>query len=255
VTGLTSARQGVMLAGWLVLLCGSAVAAQTVGFTASLTGVRSTYPLEQVDGVYVFHGMDVSKGRVRASVTIPFVRLMSEPVSTLSGTTTLPAPSSSTGFADPVIRVDVRLIESRPRHGQFGLSVAAKPAIVDVATGRGSGRSDYAIGGTAFSTARRTSLMADVLYWEYGNPPDLDVRNALSFSFGAAHVLGSGRWSALASISGFTTGTGDIPAPISLNLGVLTLASGRQSLALNASIGLTDGSSDFAIGTSWRIVI
>lgn len=243
-----------MLAGWLVLLWGSAVAAQTVGFTASLTGVRGTYPLERVDGVYVFNGMDLSKGRVRASVTIPFVRLMSEPVSTLSGTTTLPAPSSSTGFADPVIRVDVRMLEIRPRHGQFGLSVAAKPAMVDAPTGRGSGRSDYAIGGTAFSTARRTSLMADVLYWKYGDPPDLDVQNALSFSVGAAQVLGRGRWSALASISGFTAGADDMPAPLSLNVGMLTLVSGRQSLAVSASIGLTEGSSDFAIGTSWRVV-
>jgi len=235
-----------------MLLWGSSAPAQTVGYTTSIAGVHGTYPLDRVDGMYVFNAVDLSIGRVRASIAVPFVRLTSEPI--LTDPTVATAPITSTGLADPLIRVDVRMAEIRAARGQFSLAVAAKPSMVDASTGRGTGRSDYAVGGSAFGVRRRTSFLADVLYWKYGDPPEFDFPNTVSFSVGAAQLLGRGRWSASASVSGFTTGIEGLPAPLLLNVGVLTLVRGRQSLGFTASIGLNEGASDFAFGTSWRVV-
>ena len=161
--------------------------------------------------------------------------------------------STSTGVADSTVRIDVRVWDNRPRAIQVGLTGAVKLPVVDATSGRGTGEADYGVGASAFKTMSRTSLMADVLFWKYGDPEGVDFANTSSCSAGVAQVVGGGRFSAMGSISGFSSGVGDLPPPVALNLSVLSLIGRRQSLAVTASIGLNDSTSDFSVGTSWRI--
>jgi hypothetical protein len=185
------------------------------------------------------------------AVTLPFVGTKTTPVSTDEATPA--AAVTNTGFGDPLLRLDVRLLHDPARGLQLGLAGAVKIPFVDASTGRGTGERDYGVGASAFSTLRRTSFMADVLFWKYGDPDDVDFTNTWSYSVGVAQILGTGRYSAVGSISGFSSGIGDQPPPVSLNVGVLSLVGRRQSLAVSASVGLNDSTSDFSIGASWRI--
>lgn len=225
--------------------------AQTVGFTGAFYGVRGTFPTERVNSVYVFTSGDATVGPVRVTATVPFVRVSTTADATA---TSIPAtPTTSTGVGDPLMRVDIRLVDDRRRRVQIGLAVALKVPIVDVATRRGTGETDYGLGGTVVTTMRRTSLMADVLYWTYGDPEASDFTDAWSYSVGAARVVGGGRSSVMASLGGFSSGVGGASPPVALTVGLLTLLQRGQSLALTASVGLTDSSSDVSVGASWRL--
>lgn len=236
--------------GSLATSIGPAVA-QTVGFTGALYGVRGTFPTERVNSVYVFTAGDATVGPVRVMATVPFVRVSTTPDATATSTSAM--STTSAGVGDPLVRVDVRFVDDRRRRVQVGLAGALKVPIVDAATGRGTGETDYGLGGTAVTTMRRTSLMADVLYWTYGDPEGSDFTDAWSYSVGAARVVGGGRSSVTASLGGFSSGVGGAPPPVALTVGLLTLVQRGQSLALTASVGLTDSSSDVSVGASWRL--
>jgi hypothetical protein len=223
-----------------------------VGYTGSLYVVRGTYPAERVESVYFFNGVDVSGGPIRAAVTLPLLRVETTPAAEVPGVTPA-APFTSAGIGDPLVRVDVNLLNDRARGLQVALAGAVKVPVVGADTGRGTGEADYGIGGSAFATLDRTSVMADVLFWKYGDPEGIDFQDTLSYSVGVARAVGSGRYSALASIGGFSSGLGGATPPLALNVGILALVGRRQSLAVTASIGLNESSSDFSIGTSWRI--
>jgi hypothetical protein len=225
--------------------------AQTVGYTGSLSFVGGTYPTASVDAAYIFNSVDVTGGPIRAAVTVPLMRVESTPTADLTGTAA--PPSTTTGFGDPLVRVDFTVTEDRARGYQFTVAGAAKLPMVDAETGRGTGEADYAFGGSAFAAIGRTSLMADVLFWKYGDPEGVDFEDTLSYSLGVARTIGTGRWSLFSSIGGFSSGFAGSPPPLALNVGLLTLVGGHQSLAITASVGLNDSSGDFSIGTSWRI--
>jgi len=235
------------------MLSACVASAQTVAYTGSMYASRGTYPTERVDSVYLFNTIDVAGGPVRLAVTVPWMRVEAASSGGAADSTELMLPTTSTGIGDPLVRFDLRVVDDRARAFQVGVATALKLPVVDASSGRGTGEVDYAVGATAFKIVRRSSLMADILFWKYGDPAGLDFSDAWSYSIGAAQVLGNGRWSALASISGFSAGIGELAPPLALNVGVITLVGGRQSLAVTASIGLNDGSNDFSVGTSWRV--
>jgi Putative MetA-pathway of phenol degradation len=247
-------RPLALLAGvcWLTLVVAPVASAQSVGYAASLYAVRGTYPTARVDSVYVFNEVDVSGGPVRVAVTVPFLKIETTPTTAnADGTDVL--VGTNTGIGDPLARLDFRVVNDRQRVLHVALVGAVKLPVVDVSSGRGTGEVDYAVGATAFRAVYRTSLMADVLFWKYGDPAGIDFTDTWSYSLGVAQVLGSGKWSAVASFGGFSTGVGGLPPPLALNLGVLTLVGRHQSVAVTASFGLNESSSDFSVGTSWRI--
>lgn len=247
---------------WLRVLAtavGAAVAAgawpvhaQELGYTASLHVARGTYPGERVTGVYIFNSVDVTHGRLRVSVSVPFIRQRI----TFTDLTMDPATSALrdtiSGFGDPLFRLDVTLLDDRTRGLQVALAGSVKPPLVDIGSGLGTGMTDVAAGGSVFKAAGSTSLFADVLFWKYGDPEGLDFQDTLSYSVGVGRLIGHGRWSALVSLAGFSHGIEGAAAPLQLNIAMLTLL-GRQSFAITAGVGLTDSSGDFSIGTSWRL--
>jgi hypothetical protein len=238
-----------------ILCCGTEVHGQDVGYTASLSVARAGYPTtERLTGIYLFNSVDIATGPLRASVSIPFIRQrvtssvpLTDPLTGIAAV----VDDTNTGFGDPLIRVDVRVFDGRGL--QVGVAGSVKPAIVNAADGLGTGAVDYGVGGSVFQVTGRTSLFLDLLYWNYGDPEGTVFQDSLSYSAGVGRILGSGRWSALLSLAGFSRGVDDSTPPLQLNMGLLALAGRRQSLAITAGVGLTDSAGDFSLGTSWRI--
>lgn len=222
-----------------------APAAQTLGYTVGVAGVGSSYPGERVESVYVFQTLDATGGPVRASITVPWFRLESTPDGGAS--------STLSGFGDPLLRADLRVLRSPSAGWQMSLAGAVKPPLVDGATGRGTGELDVAAGANAVKVLGATSLLADLLYWKYGDPEGVDFVDTLAYNVGVARRLGSGRFSVLSSLSGGTAAIGGLDPPVAVTVAVLSLVGRRQSVVVSATAGLTSGASDVAVGASWRV--
>jgi hypothetical protein len=249
-------RAGILAASFLGALIAPVPArGQDVGYTASLFVARSTYPTDRFTSIYLFNSVDLTAGPLRASVSVPFVRqrvvTFDAVVDPATGTLT-DLETTTTGLGDPLVRADLRVIDDRSRGLQVALAGSVKLPVVDVDGGLGTGVADYGIGGSVFKAAGRTSLYADVLFWKYGDPEGIDFEDSLSYNIGMGRVLGSGRWSGMVSLAGFSQGLGDSAPPVLLNVAALAVAGRGQSLAITASVGLND-ESGFSIGTSWRL--
>ena len=117
----------------------------------------------------------------------------------------------------------------------------------------GSAASMIVGGALATVLAQGRSAFADLVFWRYGDPTGMDYRNSLSYSAGVGRVIGGGRWSAMASLGGFSQGIAGGTGPVQLTLAMLALTGSRQSVAVTAGIGLNDASQGLSVGTSWRI--
>ncbi len=234
------------------------VRAQAVGYTLSVYGAHGTYPVTATTttSAYVFNSVDVTTGPVRTTFAVPFVhqRTLSTgaAIDPLTGGL-LDVESHATGFGDPLIRVDLRVLNDRPRGLQIGVAGSVKLPVVDAASGLGTGKADVGIGGSLFKAAGGTSVFADLLFWKYGDPEGVAFQDSLSYSVGVGRMIGRGRWSAMLALAGFSRGIDSGAAPLQLNASVLALASRHQSLALTAGVGLNDASGDFSLGASWRV--
>lgn len=242
-----------LLAGW-ALVAPPDAAAQAVGYTGSFYTVRGTYDGAETDGLYVFNAVDVSAGPVRVAFTIPWVQAETAATTVDASGAMTPLAYSSRGIGDPVVRGDLRVWRDRHATFQIGAAGAVKLPVADLTSGLGTGEMDVGAGATAFKAVNRTSLMADVMYWHYGDPAGIDFVDTWSYSIGVGQVIGQARrWSVMGSLSGFTTGLDEAPPPRSLTMTVLALSGRNQSIGMSASVGLNDSASDFSLGVSWRL--
>jgi hypothetical protein len=246
-----------LLTGWaLALICAAPAAAQDVGYTASFFVAHSGAPTVTYDSVYLFNSVDLTSGPLRFTLSVPWARqhlVSEEAVNPIDGSVIPAADTVTTGFGDPLARVDVRLVDDWSRALQIAVVGSVKLPVVDPEGGLGTGETDLGFGVSAYKGAGRTSLLIDAVYWKYGDPEGVDFEDALSYSVGVARMVGTGKWSAMASLSGFTSAFEGLSAPVQLNVGLLSLVGRSQSLAISAGFGLTDSAGDFSIGTSWRI--
>lgn len=245
-----------VLAAAVIAAAAPAQAQAQVGYTASVYVSRDSYPAESdpVTSLYVFNGFDVTAGRVRAAVSVPYVRttfrdLFVDPATGAAST----LEDTVSGFGDPLVRMDVRVFDDASRPLQVAVVGSIKVPVVDVDSRLGSGEMDVAAGGSLFTAMGSTSLFADLLFWKYGDPEGLDLEDTLSYSVGVGRLLGASRWSAMVSLAGFSKGLEGAAAPVQFNAALLRLISRRQSFAISAGFGLNDSSGGFSLGTSWRI--
>jgi hypothetical protein len=226
--------------------------AQAVGYTVSVNGARGAYPGQRVDSFYLFNSVDVAAGPFRLAATVPWMRTETT-ASEVPAVTDPALPSTATGFADPLVRIDLRVLDDPSRELQIGVAAGLKIPVVSASSGRGTGEADYAIGSNVFKAVHRTTFIADVLFWKYGDPEGVEFTDAWSYAVGAGQIFGHGRWSAIGSVAGFSAGVAGMPAPVTLNGGLMRLVGSDQSLGIAVSVGLNDGSNDLSIATTWRI--
>jgi len=238
----------------VALLLTPAAQAQEFGASLALSAANGTYDGGyRLSGVYLFAGLDAAAGPVRLWASVPFV-WSSSSVGTIDPVTGLPGEEqwTSTGFGDPLLRVDLRLVNDVSRGLQVAVAGSVKPALVDPSSGLGTGATDFALGGAVFKQVGRSSVFADVLYWKYGDPEGAVIEDAFSYSVGVGRILGTGRWSSMATLSGMSKGVDGGPAPMQVNLAALRLVGRGQSLAFSGSIGLRGPAGGYSVSTSWR---
>lgn len=234
-----------------VALVWATAASAQIGYMGSVYFVRIGESEEdRTDVTYLFNSFDIQTGRVRTSVSIPFLVQQSRWVDPEFGPFETPWQS---GFADPSVRVDVDVWRNWRRDQSLRASGSVKIPVASVEEGYSSGEVDVAVG-VSYSVFRgRNSVLADVTYWMLGDPPDFDYRNVPAFYVGYARVLDrSYRWSGIVSVSGAPSVIPGLDPPAQMSIAVLRVFGPRAALGFSFDIGLTGGASEFALGSTWR---
>jgi hypothetical protein len=237
----------------VVLVLTAASASGQTGYTGAAYFVKTTTAEgERSEAVYLFNSVDVTRGWLRTTVTVPLV--VERTRWAVDGVPDVEPEPWTVGFGDPVIRLDVEPF----RRGASGLSArfgaAIKAPLASVDEGLSSGEVDVGLGVSVSAGRDRDSVLADVTYWIVGDPPDLPLRNGPSAYVGYARVLDRDyRWSALVSVSGSPALAPGLRAPAQVGIGILRVLRSGAGLGVSVDIGLTDGAADIAVGTSWRM--
>jgi len=96
-------------------------------------------------------------------------------------------------------------------------------------------------------------VFVDVSYWEFDDLPDLELEGAVAYGLAYGQVLGSGRWSVLTSLSGWSPIVDGADPPIQLGIGVSRLVRFDRSVALSVGVGVTETAPDISIALGWRL--
>jgi hypothetical protein len=100
----------------------------------------------------------------------------------------------TSGFGDPLARVDVRIVDDWSRALQIAVVGSVKLPVVDVL--RAGWARARPMSGSASRRSRAPvehSLLIDAVYWKYGDPEGVDFEDALSYSVGVARMVGTGK--------------------------------------------------------------
>jgi hypothetical protein len=107
-----------------------------------------------------------------------------------------------TGVGDPLVRGDVEILRDTASRPSLRLHAAAKLPLMDPGDGFSTGEWDV---GSGISLAKRVghnAVFADVAYWRFGDPPGLELKDAVAYSAAYGRTMPNGRWSIMASVSG-----------------------------------------------------
>ncbi|SMO78620.1 hypothetical protein [Fodinibius sediminis] len=167
----------------------------------------------------------------------------------------LPDTSSYTqsSFGDPTLYANLKLYSSLSGATAIRLNSALKFPLADPSSGFGTGEWDYGIGVSASRSISSYYFMANIMKWWFGDLPDLELQNPLTYSFGIGRSLGGGSWLINGTFTGYTEVIDTYDPPRNLNLGIGYFASQHVSLNSTLSWGLSESSSDFSMGLGWNI--
>ncbi len=173
------------------------------------------------------------------------------------GTVDVPSPDTldfdKSGVGDPLFRADFAVSESRAEGPGFGVYAVAKPPLADEDSGFGTGEWDYGAGITISRQAGSILFLADLGYWVYGDLPDLELKDPLTFSLGLSHSLSGGRLLVGASVWGSTETVDGVDGPLQIGITASRLVGSGRSYSLTLSAGLTESAPDHSLSVGWRV--
>ena len=174
-----------------------------------------------------------------------------------TGRADIPLPDTATydevGIGDPTLRLAVVVVPETDGRPSVSLSGTVKPPLADPDRGFGTGEWD---GGATLGLSKRLGeayLFADIGYWVYGDMPEVELADPVTYSAGVGLVPGGGEVGLMASISGSSRVLQETDPPLELGLGANLALSGRRSLGATLSVGLTESSPDFAASVGWSV--
>ena len=287
-----------LMAQWIavVAVCATAVGpalGQNVHYAGSMQYTTGNYIFaERTHSVYIANGLDVSQGRVQASMSLPVIYQTSPWVSysvvggvpsggpqhgTVGGSGSGPAggqgsgrrrgsdpivlPDTATyadvGIGDPSLRAD--LVLRRGLNGGPGIRLAgsAKAPIADVDRGFGTGAWDGALGLALSQRIQSWFLFGEAMHWWMGDMDDLALNNSIAYSVSLGRSLRNGHVGLLASLAGYTDAIVDgTDPPLQTAFGIsYAFHDGQYSLNASAAFGLTESTPDVSVGLGWRVAL
>ncbi|MGD8426417.1 MAG: transporter [Balneolaceae bacterium] len=165
------------------------------------------------------------------------------------------ASFSRSSFSDPTVSAGISIINRTKINSATNLRLMGniKIPLADPDRGYGTGAWDGGLG-TAFTQRLKSwFLMLNLMYWWFGDMPDLALSDALSYGAGIGKSFSSGKWMLLGSLNGMTRIITDTDPPLNVGGGVNYAINASNSISGNASFGLSESSADFVFGIGWQL--
>lgn len=154
-------------------------------------------------------------------------------------------------IGDPLVSGGIEVYRGDRLLRSLELTGSVKPPINDLESGVGTGEWDYAVGAAAALGLGAAMAFVDVTRWWYGDLPELELRDGLSWAGGLGLPVSRAVW-----VSAMATGTNRIiesaeaARTASVGLSYRTAAAG--TLFLTAGAGLSETAADFTLSLGWR---
>lgn len=260
----------------LTLAAAVPAAGATLTYTGSVQMARGTYIFTQpTSGYFVFNGLSFASGPFTLTASIPLI-YQSTPYVSYTGVGVLPSGGTESsvvsqrqgrepvvlpevveyrqyGVGDPLIAAGLRLWKDTAAVPAVELTARVKLPLADVDQGFGTGQTDYSAGVSVSKRLGNVFLFADAAYWVLGDLPELELQDVWAYGLSIGHAFSGGKYTLMASYSGYTEVIADVAPPSSLALGFSVKVGAMSSLILNAAFGLSESSPDLSLSLGWAI--
>jgi len=170
-----------------------------------------------------------------------------------------PAPDSTVHFSeayvlrvgDPFLRVSGQVLGDRGPLRSLRGTGAVKVPTSDLDSGVGTGEWDYGLGASATVLVGSLFVMGDAEYWWYGDLPDLELRDGLSWGTALAGLAFERRISLMATVSGSSRPIRTMDPPLNLGVAAGYRLANDWSMSTGVTVGLTESAADVAIYLGW----
>jgi hypothetical protein len=152
---------------------------------------------------------------------------------------------------DPFLRVSGQVLGDRGRLRSLRVTGGVKAPMTDLDSGVGTGEWDYTLGATATVLLGPLFLMGDAGYWWYGDLPDLELADGLSWGAALAGFAFDRRVSLMATLSGSSRPIRTMDPPLNLGVGAGFRLIGEWRGNAGVSAGLTESAADLALYLGW----
>ena len=169
-------------------------------------------------------------------------------------TITLPDTLSyrSYSFGDPTIYANINIYRSGSGSTSLQLNTNLKIPFTRPEKGYGTGEWDFGVGASLSQRFLADNyLFLAFTKWWFGDMPDLKLQDPISYSIGLSRSLAQGKWFINTTLSGFTEIINDYEPPMNLGMGLGYSLSSKATLNSTITVGLTESSSDLALGIGW----
>lgn len=160
---------------------------------------------------------------------------------------------TQSGFSDPSLSLQYQVVGSGTGPAALYLNTSVKFPLADPSNGFGTGAWDMGFGGSISRRFDTWFATANVMYWHFGDMPELELKSSLAYGAGVGKSLYGGQWLVLGSFNAMTEIIEGVNPPMSAALGIGYQVGTRTSLNVNTSFGMSESSSDIAFGGGWQI--
>lgn len=157
------------------------------------------------------------------------------------------------GFSDPIASASYRVYNPPGGKTSVQFNASVKFPVADPDRGFGTGTWDAGLGGSVSQRLNSWLLTGNVMYWHFGDMPDLELKNSWSYGAGLGRSFAGGSWLVLGSFNGMTELIEGMDPPITAGVGVGYQVSPRVNLNASTYMGLTESSSNVAFGTGCQL--
>jgi hypothetical protein len=172
---------------------------------------------------------------------------------------TIPAPADSveapgsfeTHLGDPLVSASVEILSGPGTLRVIELTASAKPPLASLDSGVGTGEWDAGAGGSVVLGLGRTLFFADLAYWSYGDLPELELQDGLSWGLAAARPLGD-RTNGMLSLWGGNRVIPTADPAITMSAMISRRLGDASSMALGVGRGFTESTPDLSVSISVR---
>lgn len=171
---------------------------------------------------------------------------------------TMPTPDTVEGpgarethVGDPLLTAALEVWTGTGAVRAIEVTGSVKPPLADLDSGIGTGQWDAGLGASMAFGLGRTLVFTDLAWWSYGDLPDLELQDGLSWSAAVGRPLGE-RTTGMIGVWGGNRIIATADPPLTLSALLSRRLGDHSSVGLSIGSGLTESAQDLSLALSFR---